>query len=61
MNFDLVMPRRRNGGGGGDMLANIIFLVHFHNEEILKVSIYFGVENKSCIKVDRSPACTLQP
>jgi hypothetical protein len=60
MNFDLFMPRWRNGGGGG-MYVSIFFLINTHNEEILKVSICFGVGNKFCIKIDRFSAYILQP
>jgi hypothetical protein len=60
MNFDLFMPLWRNGGGGG-MCVSIFFLINTHNEEILKVSICFGVGNKSCIKIDRFSAYILQP
>lgn len=38
-------------GDGGDMYVNIFFLINTHNEEILKVSIYFGVGNKSVSKL----------
>ncbi len=59
MNFDLFMFRWTNGDD--DMYVNIFFLINTHNEEILKVSLYFGVGNKSSIKVDRSSAYALRP
>jgi len=49
MNFDLFMFQWTNGDGG--MYVNIFFLINTHNEEILKVSIYFGVGNKSVLKL----------
>jgi len=60
MNFDLFMFQWVNGGGGG-MYVNIFFLINTHNEEILKVSICFGVGNKSNMKVDRFSAYALRP
>jgi hypothetical protein len=59
MNFDLFMFQWTNGDGG--MYVNIFFMINTHNEEILKVSIYFGVKNESSIKVDRSSAYALRP